>query len=201
MAKVISNRLYKISTVTLRKAGFFKGLSVGSLTWERSDGKVVIDIEASTIGDNYLRLQYPMKDQQGREAKQIDYKMHLVSTPCRFGGKRFWLICPASVRDNYCGRRVSVLYRYGDYFACRHCHNVTYASRNLSGKHKTLGYAHLYANLDYLRRLQRHTHYRGIVTRRYRQYLRIEQKVFDSYKDFLRIIGEKIKKYIPTLHL
>jgi hypothetical protein len=30
----------------------------------------------------------------------------------------------------YCGRRVGVLYKDGDWFACRHCYDLTYSSRN-----------------------------------------------------------------------
>lgn len=48
-----------------------------------------------------------------------------VATPCRFGGGRFWLICPT------CGRQVFKLYAPPPYSdaACRSCHHLTYESR------------------------------------------------------------------------
>jgi hypothetical protein len=30
----------------------------------------------------------------------------------------------------YCGRRVAVIYSAGELFACRHCHQLAYASQN-----------------------------------------------------------------------
>jgi hypothetical protein len=44
-------------------------------------------------------------------------------TPCRFGGHRLWFRC-------VCGRHVSALYSpNGGRWACRHCHQLTYATR------------------------------------------------------------------------
>jgi hypothetical protein len=46
-------------------------------------------------------------------------------TPCRFGGSRTWFRCPA------CTRRAAKLYFAGrpGLFACRHCHDLTYAAQ------------------------------------------------------------------------
>jgi hypothetical protein len=51
------------------------------------------------------------------------HHLKAVSSPCRFGGVRWWLEC-------FCGRRAAVLYQppKTHFFACRHCHSLTYRS-------------------------------------------------------------------------
>ena len=48
--------------------------------------------------------------------------MPLATTPCQFGGVRWWLKCPC------CGRRVRSLYLRWSGFTCRHCAWLTYTS-------------------------------------------------------------------------
>lgn len=48
----------------------------------------------------------------------------LDSTPCTYGGRRYWFRCAR------CYRRVGVLYAPGKYWRCRHCYNITYQSSN-----------------------------------------------------------------------
>ena len=65
----------------------------------------------------------------------------LVTTPCRFGGERFWFACPG------CGRRVGKVYlpcvmyvnnaRVSD-FLCRHCYPLTYEQRRERDHYWTL---------------------------------------------------------------
>jgi hypothetical protein len=54
----------------------------------------------------------------------------LVRVPCRFGGTRPYFICPGSLNEIACGRRVSKLYAAGRHFRCRHCHQLAYASQD-----------------------------------------------------------------------
>lgn len=49
--------------------------------------------------------------------------MRIVRTACNLGGSRPWFLCPAAC----CGRRVAILYA-GGIFACRHCHQLAFAS-------------------------------------------------------------------------
>ena len=44
-------------------------------------------------------------------------------TPCRFGGRRPWFLCPD------CGRRAAKLYLVGGTYACRQCHGLVYRSQ------------------------------------------------------------------------
>lgn len=45
----------------------------------------------------------------------------LTATPCFFGGRRLWWLCPS------CKRRVAILVAFPD-FRCRNCHPLGYAS-------------------------------------------------------------------------
>ena len=64
---------------------------------------------------------------------QIDFSLNgarkhqevaLDAVTCRYGGYRFYFICPAS------GRRCEVLALLNGYFACRQHHRLTYASQS-----------------------------------------------------------------------
>ena len=61
----------------------------------------------------------------------IEYDIPIISTPCHFGGKRYWFICPGVKDGMTCRRRAGKLYqpRHAKYFLCRHCHNLSYKSR------------------------------------------------------------------------
>ena len=63
---------------------------------------------------DWMTVQYEWQGQQ------IAQEVHFDWTPCNYGGRRFWFICMI------CGRRVAVIYLKLKYFACRHCHDLTY---------------------------------------------------------------------------
>jgi hypothetical protein len=52
--------------------------------------------------------------------------LHVVSTPCHFGGSRYWLLCPAP----NCGRQVKSLFIDEHHtIACRKCLGLLYESQ------------------------------------------------------------------------
>jgi hypothetical protein len=79
----------------------------------------------------HIRLKYTVTDRSG-EKTDYNYKVRLTTTPCNFGGVRYWFICPLSRSGVYCGKRAGKLYlppsRY--YFGCQHCYDLSYGSRN-----------------------------------------------------------------------
>jgi hypothetical protein len=123
--------------------------------------------------ENYLRIHYIQTDRDTGEKKDFDYKIPLTSTPCRYGGKRYWFICPWYKNGKYCGRRVGTLYKDGDYFACRHCYELTYASRNASGPYKPFVSA---PDVDKAREEAKRMYYRGKPTRKFRRYMKLDEK-------------------------
>ncbi len=52
------------------------------------------------------------------------YPVRLDWTPCNFGGRRAWFLCPAMG----CEKRVAILYS-GSIFAFRHCYQLAYPSQ------------------------------------------------------------------------
>jgi hypothetical protein len=104
---------------------------IGSWVWY-SDASLreknsEIGYEVNTLDHPpWLRLTYTFTASK----HDIDYRIRLVTTRPRFGGLRWWFICPLGVDSRACGRRVGKLYLPpgGRYFGCRHCYNLTYTS-------------------------------------------------------------------------
>jgi hypothetical protein len=116
---------------------FDGGIRWGSCNWNRNGEKTgSIGFEVSTIeGDEYIRLHYTHTDNSTNEKTELNYKAQIVSTPCNYGGRRWWFICPLNLDGCACNRRVGVLYLAGSkYFGCRHCNNLTYTSSKESHK-------------------------------------------------------------------
>ncbi len=111
----------------------------GSLVWSNAftgERAASIGYELNTSGVNsYFRVYYTITSWDGRKSN-YDYKIELQTTPCHYGGRRWWFVCPLSVNGRYCGRRVGKLYLPpgGRYYGCRHCHDLTYRSSQESDK-------------------------------------------------------------------
>lgn len=122
----------------------------GSVYWSTGGKRV------SSIGYEYypedeagrLRLRYTTK--RGIKQVESDYWIRVVSTPCNFGGRRFWYTCPLIRNGKPCGRRCGKLYCPGNalYFGCRECYDLTYTSCQESHRFDTL-FAHLAAGTPY----------------------------------------------------
>ena len=114
--------------------------SSGRWVWHKqSTGEELASIgyELTLTEDNpFLRLHYVHTSRWSEEKIKVDYLIPLVTTGCHFGGQRYWFICPMTVNGRYCGRRVGKLYLApgNPYFACRHCHDLTYRSSQESDK-------------------------------------------------------------------
>jgi hypothetical protein len=132
-----------------------------------------IGYSVSTVENNaYVQLTYKTKT-NNEEWTLIDYKVPLEAVSCNFGGKRWFFRCPLNRSQQYCGRRVAVLYQIGDYFGCRHCADLTYESCNESKRYKSWPWKTVAKSwkADQLYDQLRQTHYRGKPTRKYRRYL------------------------------
>ena len=184
--------LKKIDVRFLKKLGYFKGWSSGTLTWTHgySGSKSSISIQTSILeGDEYLRLTYTQTDRDTIEKTDFDYKVQLVTTPCNYGGKRYWFICPLVKSNRYCGRRVGVLYKAGNYFGCRHCYHLTYSSRKANRHYKLY---HLFRILDIdmrvekIRETMKKFFYAGKPTRKMRQIMKLDQGLEPYQKILLR---------------
>lgn len=73
-----------------------------------------LDIREVEVEGKWFDLHLP-----GGSIQQI----RVTTTPCNYGGSRFWFICPK------CRRRVGVLYSDFGHYICRKCVNRPYASQ------------------------------------------------------------------------
>ena len=125
-----------IDTAWLNRHGYFCGFKRGGIHWKNAFGEVTssIGIEVSVVeeyhGGKYARFFYTQTNGFTKEKTELDYKVRLVTTPCNFGGFRYWFICPLVIDGESCRRRVGNLYLPpgSKYFGCRHCYNLTYRS-------------------------------------------------------------------------
>ena len=93
-----------------------------TLSWTcrgEDSGSVRCRLESDRLILNYRTRQ------NGGEWEEIEDQILFYWTPCNFGGKRQWFLCPD------CKKRVAIIYG-GKYFRCRHCHNLTYSSQQES---------------------------------------------------------------------
>lgn len=134
-AKTTVEQATQLSIFKLKEFGLLGGLCSSALTWTRrlSGTKNSIGILVNTE-ELYVRVNYTITNRWTDEKSDYEYKISLTTTPCHFGGVRYWFICPLSRNGIYCGRRVGTLYLAsgGNYFGCRHCYDLSYESRNES---------------------------------------------------------------------
>jgi len=171
-SKATADASCRLKISELRKDGMLSsGYSSETRIWSsnRTDKKTIIGVAVDITDDPYARLIYTVTD---RDGKRTDYddKVNLVTTPCYFGGVRYWFGCP------WCGRRVGVLYLApGDVnFRCRHCNNLSYHSRNNCSVAK---FGVTSREIDKLRSQIKRWTWRGRPTRKVRRLHALERKM------------------------
>ena len=170
--------LKKIRIWGLKKNGCLEagGVYYNTIEWNYNGSKSSISLEISLLADinKYARFTYTQKNSNSSK-KDFDYKVFLITTPCNFGGRRYWFECL------FCKRRAGVLYKRGDYFACRHCQNLTYESRNLSGRWKWAGKIISAPEIDALWEDVKRPFYNGSPTKKFERYLRKRQRFLQAW--------------------
>jgi hypothetical protein len=104
-----------VSISFLKKHGYLSEpcCMSGTIVWTNrfSERASSIGIMVDTLYNvGYVKFSYTVTDRNTGEKTDYDYKVQLTTTPCNFGGVRYWFICPLSKNDVYCGRRVGKLY-------------------------------------------------------------------------------------------
>lgn len=170
----------------------------GTITWTHGFSDTQNSIGFSVHRDNwgtededvYVILKYTYSDHWTNEKSDMELKVPLTTTPCHFGGKRYWFVCPLYKNGVYCGRRVGVLYFMGKYFGCRHCGDVAYQSQFASGISKTAG-SICEPDVDKAYEEVKTKFYKGRPTRKYRRYLRLRDKMDNAW---IMMAGLFVKK-------
>ncbi len=95
-----------------------------SLSWKSSWGRrdsILLIVEPP----DRVRLQYTSTNRTNGISVDHNHVVFIESTPCNYGGKRWWFECPK------CHRRCRIIYLAPgfDYFVCRICGNLIYESQ------------------------------------------------------------------------
>ena len=108
----------------------FAVASSGSIAWQaRFELRAAVNFQI--IPPDRMRLFYQVVNKWTGEKTDYDYTLSVVDTPCFYGGRRYWFLCPA------CKQRCRILYAAPDclVFGCRLCHNLTYPSQQQGPDH------------------------------------------------------------------
>lgn len=125
-----------INIIWLKKHGYLAQSKSGGISWTNNWGNRR-SINISTFLGRFSFLQLSYSSNMGGVTESLKYEVQLLSTPCNYGGERFWFHCPLIHNGNNCRHRVTTLYLPSNskYFGCRHCHELTYESRSLGRGH------------------------------------------------------------------
>ncbi len=146
-------------------------------------GSVGCNVDLSQDDPN-VRFHYTQTDNYSGEKKDFDYRVPLERTECHFGGTRFWFKCSLYKSGVYCGRRVGVLYKDGDWFGCRHCYELTYSSRNANRGYKNyplFRVLELETLAEKLEMKARNYTYRGVPTKKRQRLEKIYRQIAFYY--------------------
>jgi hypothetical protein len=113
----------------LKRDGLMSGQkNKGTWSWrwaatERLIGLVRYEATIEGYTGTLWLLKSVMIDPSGKPVKMPPQTIRLMATPCRFGGQRWWFLCP------HTGRRVMQLHRpYGtQFFSSRYAYRLGYA--------------------------------------------------------------------------
>jgi hypothetical protein len=114
----------------------------GFLIWKRGEKTIASMRYALDLDDALLVLEFSANGQP------VHLAIELTTTPCRYGGVRYWFECPK------CQHRVACLYLKpgGVRFACRKCHDLAYTSAQEAHKWDRSRFATLAAGIDLFHR-------------------------------------------------
>lgn len=189
-----SDGMLKIDMAFLRKSGCLEPGAVcktGGLTWTSSFGTKNSVSYYMMLEDKVFRLVYSKTKDDGSK-KEFDYKIQLTTTPCNYGGQRYWFICPLVKDGEVCGRRVRVLYKGGDYFGCRHCYNLSYESRKVGGFQKQFGRIISYPELEKMESQIKRRYYKGQMTKKYKRFLYLQERNEEGFIQGLAKISKRL---------
>jgi hypothetical protein len=99
----------------LAKDGNLARYKAGLWQWTWTNGRES-SISYEVRPGQGIRLHYKSN------GKPFDYLVRVVTTPCNYGGVRYWWLCP------HCGRRCRILYCHG-LFVCRQCSGAYYETQ------------------------------------------------------------------------
>lgn len=164
----------------------------GSVIWQSPIADFAIDFSLNNVcvmktGEGFINLESVTYYEEGRYAgtNKLDKAIELKGTPCAFGGKRVWFVCPK------CKTQAGVLFIYNAEIACRKCHNLSHRSQNTRNRITSVD------KLDKLRNAVGRSYYRGKQTKTYLRYLRKHDQTIKALDAVTDSISKRIDKIKP----
>ena len=190
MAKQLAESSNRLSIFWLNKQGYLNrdysqhgGGIKWTYGWNDSESSISFFVTRDNWGTpmekTYIELKYIHTDRSDDKKDHIVSRVDLIETPCNYGGKRYWFICPLYKSGIYCGRRVGVLFSIGKWFGCRHCGEIAYAKQMEGGKFRWNGVS--IKDIERAEEEVKRPYYRGKPTRKYRRVIRLNEKFEDGW--------------------
>lgn len=190
MAKQEAEWSNRLSIFWLKKHGYLNrecSYQSGGISWTYGLNESKSSIGFTVKKDNwgtpyeqaYIELRYTHTSNWTGEISNMDFRVYLAITPCKYGGVRYWFICPLTKNGQYCGRRVGVLFSIGKWYGCRHCGDIAYQSQMRGGRWR--GSSITLPDLEKAEADIKRHYYRGRPTRKYKRYIRMSEKFESSF--------------------
>jgi len=204
MAKNQAEWSNRFSVFFLKKHGYLNkkcSYQSGSISWTYGLSENKSSIGFTVRKDNwgtpqertYINLQYSHTDRWSGKKESMNYNVDLATTPCNYGGIRYWFICPLFKNGQYCGRRVGVIYSIGKWFGCRHCGDIAYQSQFEGGNFRICSVCE--PDVEKAYNEVKRMYYNGKLTRRYRRYLRLRDKVNNSWSRMAARLDKRFGRF------
>ncbi len=157
MPKLKTTQVIELSIFHLNKQGCLKNNSIVEKRWLENfaDQRVLIETHVA----NNEPCVTISKDYEGGFLDT--QRILLCSTPCFFGGSRFWFKCT-------CGRRVGILYLLGVLFICRTCGDLAYPLQQVTHAGTWGGFYRSLKSINWMNKISqtRTKFWRGRLTKR-----------------------------------
>ena len=201
MAKQEAEWSNRLSIFFLKKHGYLDGgWRSGSIKWtygmSGNESSIEFFVFLHGQANDCIKLKYTHTDRGGGEKSEMLFEVPFASTPCNYGGKRYWFICPLTKNGKYCGRRVGVLFSIGKWFGCRHCGEIAYAAQMRGGKYR--GSSVCLPDIERAEQEVKRYYYNGKPTRKYRRVLRLSQKLDQSFMLMAAGLDKRFSRLAPN---
>lgn len=122
--RIEANSLPQVSIFALKKRGLLQYFDIQDFGNIEVSSQKCNEYGFRPSSTQKFKFRYWVVD--GDSSRRVETYVDGTFTPCRFGGKRWWFVCP----QVSCQRRVGVLYVKRGVLACRRCLYLCYASQN-----------------------------------------------------------------------
>ena len=125
--KPLTDQREQLDIRWMRRMGYLDPGAEFSLSWKRGSGEI------GKVEAHFTRTAMTVRWSAPR-GHRGEHEIAIDRRPCNYGGERYWFRCPGGG----CGRRVAVLYRAADGFACRDCCRLAYRTQREEGSARQL---------------------------------------------------------------